>query len=428
MSQSGNIDMVEQIHDVKWVDYFLVFLLVFISGNPIVSHLTDWAFVYVGLSLFVYALVLNKVLGNRRLLLVVLSMVVINIMQAYTLNKVSFNANVNYLFKIYCGFIVVSILGEKFRGVYLKVISTLCGISILGFMANIFIGEFPGYQFDRYCSLVFYNYVLGGSDSHFMDIGTRNSGMFWEPGAFQGYINIAFLLYIDKFNVFFREYKKYFIILLLALLSTFSTTGYLVFFAIIVLSAFRNTKNIIAKVFITTFVSIAAFWAYNNLDFMGEKINHEYENVQEINNRGVASSRMGSAIISWQNLMNNPLCGNGHLIEMRYYGISYADFNGGGNGFFGAMNMFGIPMMLLYLLLLYKNYKSVPFLKLVFVVVVVIMLQGEYFLNFSLFWSLIFVIYPETDIEHETDCNFNDSIQSSRNDIAVLATGGRAAV
>lgn len=410
MDQLDNIAIVEQNYDVKWIDYLVVFLLLFISGNPIVSHITEWAFIYAGIILFVLAKILNKTIANRRLILVVLSMIVVNILQVYALSRVSFNANVNYLFKIYCGFIVVSVLSEKFRYVYLKVMYVICSISIIGFTANLLIGDFHGYQFDRYCSLLLYNYVIGGFESHFMDIGIRNSGMFWEPGAFQGYINIAFLLYIDKFIVFFREYRKHFIVLLIALLTTFSTTGYLVLFVIITLAVMKNTRNKLAKVFITTSIIIASFWAYGNLDFMGDKINQEYESAQEIDNLGTAASRMGSGIINWKNLMRNPICGNGHLMEERFKGVGFSNFQGGGNGFFGAMNMFGIPMLLLYLFFLYKNYPSVPFLKMVFVTVVVLMLQGEYFMNYPLFWSLIFVKYPELDFEYETNSNLDNGV------------------
>lgn len=410
MGRANNIAIVEQSYDVKWVDYLLVFILLFISGNPIVSHITEWAFIYVGIALFVYAWATNIAIASRRLIFVLLSMIAVNILQVYTLSRVSFNANVNYLFKIYCGFIVVSILGEKFRLVYLKVMCVLCIISIAGFLTNLLMGDFPGYQFDRYCSLVLYNYILGGTESHFMDIGIRNSGMFWEPGAFQGYINMAILLYIDEFNVFFQEYKRHFVVLLMALLSTFSTTGYLVLFAIITFAVIKNIKNRLAKVFITAFVAVISFWVYDNLEFMGEKISHEYESVQDMdNNAGASSSRMGSAIVNWENLMRNPVCGNGHLMELRFYGMDFSNFHGGGNGFFGAMNMFGIPMMMLYLLLLYKSYPVVTFFKMTFVIIVVLMLQGEYFLNFPLFWSILFIKYPEK-LEYETNSDFDDSV------------------
>lgn len=62
----------------------------------------------------------------------------------------------------------------------------------------------------------------------------RNSGMFWEPGAFQAFIVIALLLmislmvnnHIDKKKL--AIYKLYFIILITALLTTQSTTGFII--------------------------------------------------------------------------------------------------------------------------------------------------------------------------------------------------------
>lgn len=67
----------------------------------------------------------------------------------------------------------------------------------------------------------FYTWGMNGT------ISLRNSGPFWEPGAFQGYIWIAvlFLLFdIDKKCIKYR--KAVLALFIITLLTTQSATGY----------------------------------------------------------------------------------------------------------------------------------------------------------------------------------------------------------
>ena len=85
------------------------------------------------------------------------------------------------------------------------------------------------------------------------DIFERNSGPFWEPGAFQGYINIAILSII-----FYKNDIKYLkckiLILIITLITTQSTTGYIVFLIIIIMFGFNIikefTNNLLIKILI----------------------------------------------------------------------------------------------------------------------------------------------------------------------------------
>ena len=55
---------------------------------------------------------------------------------------------------------------------------------------------------------------------------TRNAGMFWEPGAFQCYINLALvILFFDKNKEEYNGKKFKLIIFIITLLTTQSTTG-----------------------------------------------------------------------------------------------------------------------------------------------------------------------------------------------------------
>lgn len=56
----------------------------------------------------------------------------------------------------------------------------------------------------------------------------RNAGPFWEPGAFQGFLLIA-IFFLLSYKELFRHRFMIMIILLITLLTTQSTTGYIVF-------------------------------------------------------------------------------------------------------------------------------------------------------------------------------------------------------
>ena len=76
--------------------------------------------------------------------------------------------------------------------------------------------------------------------------GFRNGGMFWEAGAFAIYINIAFFLYLGNLKRIVSKYPWRTIIMVIALITTYSTTGYLLFFLMFLLKflAFSSAKTL----------------------------------------------------------------------------------------------------------------------------------------------------------------------------------------
>lgn len=88
----------------------------------------------------------------------------------------------------------------------------------------------PGYIYpDPYGYSPYYTWGMNGM------IIPRNSGPFWEPGAFQGFINIGilFLLFnVDKGKI--KNKLLYFLIFVITLVTTKSATGYLVLLLIFI--------------------------------------------------------------------------------------------------------------------------------------------------------------------------------------------------
>ncbi|MEC7646424.1 MAG: O-antigen ligase family protein [Bacteroidota bacterium] len=99
--------------------------------------------------------------------------------------------------------------------------------SLLSFLAYFFVKDSLVLITSKYHESLTYNYLFYYSvktGSVFNVLGLdlcRNSGIFWEPGILQGYLNILFFL---EFSVFKRN-KILLVLIAAAILSTYSTTG-----------------------------------------------------------------------------------------------------------------------------------------------------------------------------------------------------------
>lgn len=375
------------------LDYLVVFWILAISGNPLVSESTEYLYI-------ISAFLLLLLMAFKRPQIwqgtgwLAFALVVLFVLQYVFLDKVSIKADINYIAKLACAFMAASLLGERFRYAYMKVMTFVCAVSLLGYAANLVVGVFPGIRTDRYVSIFLYNFI---PSSIYSGTGVRNCGMFWEPGAFQGYIMLALMMYLYEFRDFYNNNKTSFWILVIALLTTRSTTGYVVFMAYLAGVLVSQTKKAPLTLFLFALLVAGGLWAFGHFDFLGEKISLEYENAVEMDAGDVSWTRMGSAMIAWNNVLRHPLIGNGFLLDSMYGSLGQY-MTGSGNGFFGAMNVLGIPFFLLYLLLLYKNYPARSWLpRLWFVFLVSMLLNGEFFLNFPMFWALIFIRYPDNE-------------------------------
>lgn len=382
----------KELH-IKRFDYFVVFLLLCISGNPLVGSFTKYIYIISAVFLFVVSLNNKRTIGSPQLTRVLLFLLTLFFLQFIVVRDVSIAADINHLAKIYSGFLVVTLVGLRFRYCYFRLMTVICAISLIGFSFNVFWGSFPGIPVNLQVSVFLYNYI----PRVFTENVLRNCGMFWEPGAFQGYIMLVFLMYMNEFNQFYKEHKYSFFILVAALITTFSTTGYIVFLLFLFIVLFGEIKKSPLAFVLICAVGVGAFIAFNSLDFLGDKIQNEYESAQYIRVGDVSHTRMGSAIIAWENVLRHPFIGNGFNMTA-LYGYLAEYMEGMGNGFFGAMNQLGIPFVLYYINLVYRN---TPLMSIRyrqgFVLLIVLLLNGEFFLNYSLFWALLFVKYPKVN-------------------------------
>ncbi|MFC1896149.1 O-antigen ligase family protein [Thermodesulfobacteriota bacterium] len=236
------------------------------------------------------------------------------------------------------------------------------------------------------------------------DFSPGNAGMFWEPGAFAGYLILALvLLALVKDEITKQDYKRYFIILSIALVTTLSTTGYVSFPLVLLLHynwqglSLNETigRWLLAAYVVLPLMIMVLSHSYQTIDFLQAKIDHQLQVIEYREGRW-HRGRIGSIIFDWEYVKRRPLSGWGLHSSTRYSLHPWMESSEGmGNGFSDFIAKFGIFGMLVFLTHLYWGvmyYTERNMFKSLYILVIVVMLlQGEAFFGYPLFLGLMFL-------------------------------------
>jgi len=376
----------------KFIDYFGVFILLAISGNPVVTRAPWYQSFLIFIGLFIIILLVGKL---RKAFFKKISIYIAFFLGIFAVQYFNFGWNtlpgiLGFSLKCLIGGYIIWHMRERFIPVYTNTIAFLSGVSLFFFLLSLsgiisLPNLIPVYDVPSYDSLGIY------IDSS--KIPKRNQGMFWEPGAFAGYIIVAFILNIQDFTERFRMNKTKFIVLGGALISTQSTTGYILFALFLIIVSYQFIKrNWIVGFLIILIVSPLIYSTFINQEFLLEKITLQYENSIE-KGGDYDPSRFGALLFDIHYIKKHPLTGNGLHEKTRYsdHPHLWLDRGGHGNGFSNFIATVGFIGMFFYLLRLYKYLPLSKENKIVFVILIVLLLQGEQFLNFPLFLGLPFI-------------------------------------
>lgn len=132
----------------------------------------------------------------------------------------------------------------------------------------------------------------------------RNCGPFWEPGMFACFLNIALF-----FNINFSGKKWLSILLIISVISTFSTGGFIgLLFVVFSYLQLNNRSNVIVYIFGMLFV-ILLFQYLSNLSFIGLKILSQLDNASV----GTDESRFGAILTQAKMVEASPIIGGEEL-------------------------------------------------------------------------------------------------------------------
>lgn len=356
--------------------YLLVFILLCYSGNPffIFSSNVKFGYIFLTLFLFVFGIIKRRDYSIRYFLYVI---PIITILFLDSLKNIEFSISVCVfaLIKIYIGTAVIQYVGRRFVYYYIDIIRLIAIISLICFTYNQLFGLIPGRSLNETVSIMLYTQLYTQVEG----IHPRNCGMFWEPGAYQGFLNLALL-----FLIFAKDYpkrKQTAIILIACILSTQSTTGYIVLmFVGYLFISFQSHYNGYQRFFLFLILFAVSYFIYNDLDFLKDKI------VDNLSDTDSSQGRVTDYVRYYSILMDNLLLGCG-----------YVDLSSG-NGFFYQLMAIGVVgTVYVYSFLLYKWSKQISFKKAIMCIACLILLfQGETFTELPLFAALAFVVFPKS--------------------------------
>lgn len=385
----------------KRIDYILVFLLLAISGNPYICY---WNLSSLMLLIFLCARFLVKQHGKiiiRNALLQIKSYIGAFILlfcaQYLLCDDISIVTQINYIFKILCGSLFFIIYGENFRLLYLKVIVFIAIVSLFFYplvmsgltIPNIFGTGIGQDGSNSLHTIIVYNY---NTEFNF----ARNCGMFWEPGCYACYLCLTPLLFIDNLKLFVHDNKKSVIILVLALLTTQSTTGFLTFSLLMFMILSKTNRYLgplIAFVVILIIFSsdvVVDKFARDTMTIEGLKLG------QKLDYQGYESAnRLGTVFFLFPFFMIHPFIGNGLNTEAMFSSVKFliTEKLGLGNGFMIYLVQVGVIGCAMYLGKLWKNWNVGKHEKLFASIVILALLQGEPLLMYPIFIGLPFLTF-----------------------------------
>lgn len=393
---SGRINT-RALHFSKLGWFVLVFFIVFCTDSALVNTNIDrtwarvsWVLILIGA---VYFIPRAKFSSKELVYLLLFSLGIFSSMLMNTGFDINSIQRI-VLIWLACTF-AVSIDYDTFMGHligflrFLAVFSTIC-IIIAPIIRMLPFPELNVGNGVLYKNLLFTNVSL---------VSDRNYGPFWEPGAFQLYLNWA-VLYEIRNKAFFRV--RDIIIFAICLITTRSTAGFLIF-ALIMIYFFINGRTLkgakigfgqVALVFM--FLAALVGFVIMSEEISGavfDKVLVLNEGTDEINSSNYSTlTRIYSVPASIEVIKAHPLFGVG-IDQLKIEIFKSHKIISNTNSILSMPATFGIVPGLLYFILFLKasfkkNRKSI--LNILFFVILLAMFSTENMIASLMFWTLLF--------------------------------------
>ena len=232
----------------------------------------------------------------------------------------------------------------------------------------------------------------------------RNSGPFWEPGAFSGFLIVALI-----FNLLIEQKikTKKNILFILAIITTFSTTGYIAMFLLLI-GFILIGRKVSTKLFATASLTAIFIFSFFNLYFLSSKIADNILYSQTSNPTYAFRTRLISAEVDIYDVINYPLSGRGRFQATRFDSKDPV-LRHRNNGVTGLAAEFGVIGFIFYFFTMYKSFlafcvnkKTKPIFALfIMAVIFTIGFSQYYFMKpFFIALSMLFILYkPQKSIK-----------------------------
>lgn len=389
----------------KKVDIFIdiitiLFLMLWSGGGFTYGLWPFWMLIGFPISLFIYKK--RECCLNNKIFRTALFLILIVLLQTFIFNG-DFNTTLVYLLALFSVMIMSCYLykGKRFADLYIKIVCLLSVISLLfwcidfipqGHSFLLDIGEmlpqlgWENMRATREGSTANMSYSLYLYTVYFIgDMSIpQNTGPFWEHGIFCIYLVIAFYLNAIRENKIFTKYN---IIFITTIITTFSSSGYVVLIIAMAFIILQRGGLTFRKIILLSLLLVGTNYI-SSLDFMTEKITENAMSTQE-------SSRFFAMVYHWQQIVKSPFIGYGPYLNRVFSNLVMSP-----NGWTQLLRIWGIPFSVYLLIAFYrgignffKDNRNSSLIRLGFFVIVMTAvfpqtLSVSYFYFFLFFYSL----------------------------------------
>jgi hypothetical protein len=405
-----------------WVQYLIVILLVLFGNEVLLGDRAEaLLIVYFIFLASLYFLHRNSPLALSDLL-VFFSFLMILAVQSISFNFFPLKTIAGFIIRLFVAFAAVRLV-KDFPRIYINVMYGICITSLCFYvpeqlfhavgrdfaslftpLANLvrdfFLLDTYSNRNNNSITIFIYNFENPYNPRNIY----RNAGLFWEPGAFAGYISLALIfLGLEREKYERRLYISRFLVLTITLLTTVSTMGYLIMPIVLSTHYRRVTKSVVGSLgrIAVGMLMLPLFMALLinvwNLEFIGRKIIHQYEGAIAQRDYLWEYTRFGSMIVDWKYIKRRPIFGWG-IHPKTKFALDPKDerrTKGAGNGFFGFIHRFGILGMITFALFAWRGFYKLSresLLRSVTAILAILMsLIGEEFLHYPLYLGLMFI-------------------------------------
>lgn len=242
---------------------------------------------------------------------------------------------------------------------------------------------------------LFYVYRNGDIFSTLIYNSPRNSGIFWEPGAFQGYLNLAlmFLLFSKKKIDTKKDKREFYIkifVLIGAVLSTQSTTGYMILVLVFMMYYFQYVRRnkITVKAIIGVLIMMAVVAVVLNSNVVQMKFNSDSSSYVS------TAIRMNDNINGIKAVFISPFVGLGFNSPQYSDVMKSLSIEANSSGLLLTLQQFGIIIGGLILARIFFNLHKLLGLKgfsvSVFIILMLCMMSTEAFVTKEIFTIFLF--------------------------------------
>ena len=384
-----------------FIDTITILFLMLWSGGGFTYGLWPlWMFVFCP---FIYIVYRGRgCCLNNKIFCTSIILTIIVLFQTFSFSG-DFNTTLKYLLALYCVIMMSCYLFKsgQFADLYIKIVYALSVISLLfwcfdsipvGHELLLDIGDsipqlgWENMRETREASTANRSYTLYLYTVYHIDdlLIPQNTGPFWEHGIFCIYLIIAFYLNAIREN---KIITKYNIVFIIAIITSFSSTGYVVLIVALAFLILQREGITFSKIFLLAMLLIGTYYI-SSLDFMTEKIT---ENAMSTNE----SSRFFAMVYHWQQIVKSPFIGYGPYLERAFSNLVMSP-----NGWTQLLRVWGIPFSAYLLIAFFKGtgnffreednsfLKRIGFFVIVMIAVFPQTLSVSYFYFFLYFYSL----------------------------------------